>query len=134
MAPTLLILSLPVSIAVFIMFFIGAQKVHKNRILWGSLGAFIFFLVIVLVFAASAFMLRNITVGDLGGHEIAFQNSIIAIVIAAGVFVSILVYKKILIKAPTVANNRFVFCSECGTQCPDNTAFCNKCGNKLSSV
>ena len=28
-------------------------------------------------------------------------------------------------------NNAHIFCSECGTQCPANTAFCNKCGNKI---
>lgn len=39
-----------------------------------------------------------------------------------------------LVAQPTFDSNAHVFCSECGTQCPDNTAFCNKCGNKLSGA
>lgn len=31
-------------------------------------------------------------------------------------------------------NNAHIFCSECGTQCPANTAFCSKCGSKISGA
>ena len=35
---------------------------------------------------------------------------------------------------PTFDQNAHIFCSECGTQCPANTAFCTKCGNKMGGA
>ncbi|MHB1233151.1 MAG: zinc ribbon domain-containing protein [Burkholderiales bacterium] len=128
----LLLLLLPV-IVVFIVFFIGAKKVQKNRFLWGILGALSFLIpVLVLrpiaqnIFLNSAHASRD----DIG----ALFFSYYVIVSAVGVFVSIMVYKKILLKPAqlTVDQNAFVFCSECGTQCPTNAAFCSKCGYKFS--
>ena len=34
----------------------------------------------------------------------------------------------------SAGNNAHIFCSECGTKCPSNTAFCNKCGSKIGGA
>ena len=123
-------------IVVFILFFIGAQKVQKNRFLWGVLGS-LSFLIPFLVLRPITTSMAVSSAREMG--EDAFSGlfwSFYVITIAVGVFVAILVYKKILVKPTqlTVDKNAHIFCSECGTQCPANTAFCNKCGCKIGGI
>jgi len=115
-------------IAAFAIFFIGAQKVQKNRFLWGALGG--------LSFVIPTFIFWPILVGSVnaaGNDARAIFISYFVIINAVGVFASIMVYKKFLLKPAqlTVEQNAFIFCSECGTRCSANTAFCNKCGSKI---
>ena len=132
----LLFLGLPVTIVVFILFFMGAKKAQKNRFLWGVLGS-LSFLIPFLVLRPITTSMAVSSAREMG--EDAFPGlfwSFYAITIAVGVFVAILVYKKILLKSSqlTVDQNAHVFCSECGTQCTANTAFCNKCGCKIGGI
>lgn len=116
-------------IAAFAIFFIGAQKVQKNRFFWAALGG-LSFLIPTLIF----WPLLMGSVNAAGNEARAIFISYFVIINVVGVFASIMVYKLILVK-PTqlkVDQNFHVFCSECGTQCSDNRAFCSKCGNKLS--
>ena len=119
-------------IVAFAMFFIGAKRVQKNSLLWGVWGALSFLIPVIVLgpIAWSIWLNSARATGEDAVGPLFF--SIGAITIGVGVFASILVYKKILVKVPTVANTQFAFCSECGTQCSDNRAFCSKCGNKLS--
>ena len=132
----LLLLALPGFIAVLIMFVIGAIKVQKNRFLWGVLGA-LSYLIPVLVFLP---IVWNILVGsarEAGRDGAGLPVFSVGVIISAiGIFSSIVVYRKILLKPAqlTVDKNVHVFCSECGTQCPANTAFCNKCGSKIGAA
>jgi hypothetical protein len=132
----LLLLALPGFIAVLIMFFIGALKARKNRFLWGVLGA-ISYLIPVFVFSP---IVWNILVGsarEAGRDGAGLPIFSVGVIISAiGIFSSIVVYKKILLKPAqfTVEQNAPIFCSECGTQCSANTAFCNKCGSKIGGA
>ena len=134
----LFFLGLPAFIAfiAFIMFFIGAKKVQKNSLLWGVWGALSFLIPIIVLGPIAWSMLLN-SVRAAGRDAIGpLFFSYGAITVAVGIFASVLVYKKILVKPTqlTVDKNAFVFCSECGTQCPANMAFCNKCGCKIGGA
>ncbi|MDZ7656143.1 MAG: zinc ribbon domain-containing protein [Sulfurimicrobium sp.] len=126
------LLFLSVTIVAFIIFFIGANKVQKSRLLWGVIGALSFWIPVLILWpiAKNYFQHSYVSRDDMAG----LFYSYIAIISAVGVFASTMVYKKILLKPVqlTVDQNACVFCSECGTRCPANAAFCNKCGCKLS--
>lgn len=130
----LLILILPPTIVAFIVFFNGAYKVHKNRPLWGVLGVLSFWIPVLVLWpiAKNYFQHSYASRDDMAG----LFYSYIAIISAMGVLSSVMVYKRILLKPAqtTVDQNAYVFCSECGTRCPANAAFCNKCGCKIGGA
>lgn len=115
-------------IVAFAMFFIGANKVQKNRVLWGVLGGLSFFIPCLIFWPI---LMGSVNAAD--NDVRAIFISYFVIINTVGVFASIVVYKKILLKPAqlTVDVNAHVFCSECGTRCPANAAFCSKCGCKI---
>jgi len=90
------ILILFLGIAGFSIFFVGARKLSKNRMLWGFIGAaaaavpfYVLFPIAIQIASASA-----------GGGDAVY--SYLVINFAISVAVAVAVYRKLLLKAPTV--------------------------------
>ena len=82
-------------IAAFAIFFIGAQKVQKNRFLWAAMGG--------LSFVIPTVIFWPILVGSVnaaGNDARAIFISYFVIINALGVFASIVLYKKFLLTSP----------------------------------
>lgn len=98
MAKLLILILVLTLIPVFRVFFVAARKMGKNPALWGFIGTLAYGVPVIILFPIAIDNFRS----SHGGAWLFY--SYFAIVVAIGVVVATIVYKKVLLKAPSVKN------------------------------